>query len=119
MDLSNHLLSAKAAGADGASFFTWESIGTFTGSVALVVFLVQLLKLPIDRIWKIPTQYVAYGISLTVLLLSRVFAPGQGALDVQSVLLCVLNAAVVSLSAMSAYDMAINRVEEKKHRNAG
>lgn len=121
MTLSTLLLSApaQAAGADGASFFTWESIGTFTGAVALVVFLVQLLKLPLDRVWKIPTQYVAYAISLAVLLLSRAFAPGMGGLDVQGVLLCVLNAAVVALSAMSAYDLAIGRVETQKNRDAG
>lgn len=99
---------------DPSSFFTWESIGSFTGSVALVVFLVQLLKLPLDKVWKIPTQYVAYVISLAVLLLSRAFAPGAAGLNVSDVLLCVLNAAVVALSAMSAYDVAIGRVESRK-----
>ena len=119
MNIANLLSAApvQAVGADGASFFTWESIGTFTGAVALVVFVVQLLKLPLDRVWKIPTQYVVYVISLAVLLLSRAFAPDG--LDAQSVLLCVLNAAVVALSAMSAYDVAIGRVEEQKNRDAG
>lgn len=120
MNAVNLLFSAstQTAGADTASFFTWESIGTFSGAVALVVFLVQLLKLPLDKVWKIPTQYVAYGISLVVLLLAQAFVPELGGLSVETALLCVLNAAVVALSAMSAYDVAIGRVESQKSRDA-
>lgn len=114
MNAMNLLLSAPAAGTEAASFFTWESLGTFSGAVALVVFVVQLLKLPLDRVWKIPTQYVVYFISLCVLLLAQAFA--LGGLSVEAALLCVLNAAVVALSAMSAYDMAIGRVEAEKNR---
>jgi len=121
MNVANLLLSApaQAAGADAAGFFTWESIGTFSGAVALVVFLVQLLKLPLDRVWKIPTQYVVYVISLAVLLLAQAFVPELGGLSAEAVLLCVLNAAVVALSAMSAYDLAIGRVEAQKNGDVG
>lgn len=105
---------ALAEGVDGASFFTWDSIGTFTGAVALVVFLVQVLKLPMDKVWRIPTQYVVYIISLIVLLLAQAFVPSLGGLTVQSGILCVFNAALVALAAMSTYDITIGKVEERK-----
>ncbi len=99
---------------DGSSFLDWESIATYGGAVALVVFIVQLLKLPLDKVWRIPTQYVVYAVSLAVLLLAQAFVPTMGGLSWDSALLCVLNAVIVSLSAMSTYTVTIGRVEERK-----
>lgn len=106
---------ALAGAADmPTEFFSWESIGTFSGAVALVVFLVQLLKLPMDRVRRIPTQYIVYVVSLGVLLLAQAFVPALGGLTWQSGILCVFNAALVALSAMSLYNVAIDRVETRK-----
>lgn len=99
---------------DAASFFSWEMIGTFSGAVALVVFIVQLLKLPIDRVWHIPTQIVVYIVSLIVLLLAQAFVPALGGLTWQSGTLCIFNAILVALTAMSAYSVAIEKPEYSK-----
>ena len=79
-----------------------------------MVFLVQLLKLPLDKVWHIPTQYIVYVMSLGVLLLAQAFVPSLGGLSWDSALLCVFNAALVALSAMSTYEIAIAKVEERK-----
>ena len=119
------VLPSVGAGADEAvvvppdenmppGFFTWEALGTFSGAVALVVFLVQLLKVPIDKVWKIPTQYVVYVLSVLVLLLAQAFVPSLGGFTAQRAILCLFNGALVALSAMSTYDIAIAGVEGSK-----
>jgi len=104
---------AEGAAGDGG-FFSWELLATFTGAVAAVVAIVQLLKLPLDRIWRIPTDIVVYFVALAVLLLAQAFVPALGGLTLQSGFLCVFNAVLVALAAMSAYRVAIQKVEEKK-----
>lgn len=99
---------------DVNSFFSWEMIGTFSGAVAVVVFIVQLLKLPLDRIRHIPTQYVVYVVSLMVLLLAQAFVPGLGGLNWQNGILCVFNAILVALTAMSVYTKMIEEPERAK-----
>ncbi len=97
---------------NGDAFFDWAQLGTFSGAVAVVVFLVQLLKLPADKVWKIPTQYIVYLVSLAVLILAQVFT-GDG-FHWGNLVLCLFNAALVALSAMSAYDLSIGKVEQAK-----
>lgn len=107
---------ALAEGLDlnGQTFFTWEALGTFSGAVALTVFMVQLLKLPLDKVWRIPTQYIVYVVSLGVMLLAQLFIPSRGGLTWDSGLLCVFNAMLVALSAMSVYTQLIEKVETDK-----
>ena len=107
------LAQAQAEGftVEAESFFSWEALGTFSGAVALTVFLVQFLKLPLDRVWRIPTRFVVYAVSLIVLLLAQWFIPGRGGLTWESGLQCVINAVLVCLAAMSAYTELIEKVE--------
>ncbi len=107
-------MAALGAGEGGGAFFTWQGIGTYGGAVALVVFMVQALKLPLDRVWKIPTRIVVYFVSLGVLLLAQCFVPALGGLTWENGLLCVFNAFLVALAAMSTYEVAIDKVEMGK-----
>ncbi len=105
---------AEALAMEVETFFTWEALGTFSGAVALTVFVVQLLKLPLDKWWRIPTQYIVYVVSLAVLLLAQSFIPSKGGLSWNSGLLCAFNAMLVALSAMSVYTQLIEKVETVK-----
>jgi len=96
---------------DIGGYFSWEGIGTFAGAVALVVFIVQALKLPLDRVWRIPTKYVVYVVSLCVLLLAQAYVPPLGGLTLQSAFLCMFNAFLVSLTAMATYENIIHKPE--------
>ena len=77
--------------------------------------MVQLLKLPLDRVWKVPTRMVAYMVALVVLVLAQVFG---GGITWDKLALCLINAVLVSLSAMAAYEVAIGGVEKSKIEDA-
>ena len=91
--------------------FTWAQLATIAGATAAVLLIVQLLKLPLDRVWKIPTRIVVYIISLILLLLATLFTDG---LTVQTGLLTAVNAVIVALAAMGAYEMTFRKLDEKR-----
>ena len=67
-----------------------------------MLLIVQLLKLPLDKLWKIPTRIWVYLIALILMLLATVFTTG---LSVETALLTSVNAVIVALAAMGAYDL--------------
>lgn len=91
--------------------FTWAQLATIAGATAAVLLIVQMLKLPIDKVWKIPTRIVVYVISLIILLLATLFTDG---LTVQTGILTAVNAVIVALAAMGAYEMTFRKLDEKK-----
>lgn len=82
--------------------FSWDYIATIAGATAATLLIVQLLKLPLDKVWKIPTRIWVYLIALILMLLSTQFTTG---LTLQNALLTVVNAVIVALAAMGAYEM--------------
>lgn len=86
---------------------------TYSGAVAAVVFIVQFLKLPIDRIGHVPTRALVYGVSLAVLLLAQLFT--AQAFNVEVVALAALNAVIVAFAAMGVYERAIALPEAEKN----
>lgn len=95
------------------SFFNWSSLATFSGAVAAVVFIVQFLKLPLDKIKRVPTRIVVYFVSLVVLVLAQVFSGTT--FSVETIALAVLNAVLVALSAMALYEQTISEPEARKN----
>ena len=67
-----------------------------------MLLIVQLLKLPLDKLWNIPTRIWVYLIALILMLLATVFTTG---LSVEAVILTAVNAVIVALAAMGAYDI--------------
>lgn len=95
------------------AFFDWGYLATYSGAVAAVVFIVQFLKLPIDRIGHVPTRVLVYFVSLAVLLLARLFT--EQAFTVKAVALTALNAMIVAFAAMGVYERAIAMPEAVKN----
>lgn len=91
--------------------FTWAQLATIAGATVATVLIVQLLKLPLDKIWKIPTRIVVYFISLVLLLLATWFTDG---LTLNTGLLTAVNAVIVALAAMGAYEMTFRKSDDKK-----
>lgn len=87
--------------------FTWEQLVTIGGATLAVLLIVQVLKLPIDKIWKIPTRIVVYIFSLIVLLLATHFTTG---LSVSNGILAAFNALIVALAAMGAYEVTFRKL---------
>lgn len=111
------LAEGISAAPEPTDFFTWATIGTFAGAVAMTVFIVQAVKMPIDKVFHhVPTRLVVYVIALALLLLSQAFL--NGGLTFESVCLAVINAFLVMLSAMSTYTLLIEQTEARKAAKA-
>lgn len=107
------LLTCSVALAEGelpTEPFTWEQLATIAGATLATVLIVQLLKLPLDKVWKIPTRIVVYFIALIILLCATLFTSG---LTIQNGILTAVNAVIVALAAMGAYEMTFKKLEFK------
>ena len=106
------LLTCSVALAEGelpTEPFSWEQLATIAGATMATVLIVQLLKLPLDKIWKIPTRIVVYFIALIILLCATLFTTG---LTVQNGILTAVNAVIVALAAMGAYEVTFRKLEK-------
>ena len=106
-------LPACAEAAQPDAFFDWSYLATYSGAVAAVVFIVQFLKLPIDKLGHVPTRVLVYVVSLAVLLLAQLFT--ENAFTPEVIALAVLNAVIVAFAAMGVYERAIALPEAEKN----
>ena len=90
---------------------TWAQLATIGGAALATMLIVQLLKLPLDKVWKIPTRIIVFVISFIVLILATYFTQG---LTWNTALLTVINAVIVALTAMGGYEMTFKKIEERQ-----
>ena len=90
---------------------TWEQLATIAGAATATLLIVQLLKLPLDKVWKIPTRIIVFLISAIVMLLATYFTQG---LSWNTALLTILNAVIAALTAMGAYELTFAKLEARK-----
>lgn len=102
--------SASGGGTLPTEPFTWAALGTIAGCTAFALLFVQLIKAPLDKVWKIPTRLLVYGVCLVLMLASAVFS-GDG-LSWNTALLAVVNAVIPTLAAMGAYEMTFGRKDK-------
>ena len=91
--------------------FSWEQLATIAGASLATMLIVQLLKLPLDKVWKIPTRIIVFVIAAVVMLLATFFTQG---LSWSTALLTLLNAVVAALTAMGGYELTFAKLEKKK-----
>lgn len=91
--------------------FSWEQLATIAGAALATMLIVQLLKLPLDKVWKIPTRIIVFLIAAVVMLLATYFTQG---LTWNTALLTVLNAVVAALTAMGGYELTFAKLDAKK-----
>ena len=89
--------------------FTWEALGTIAGCTAFALLFVQLIKAPLDKVWKIPTRALVYIVCLVLMLASAVF---NGGLTPESAALAVVNAVIPTLAAMGAYELTFAKADK-------
>ena len=102
--------STVGGGALPTEPFSWEYLATIAGATLATMLIVQLLKLPMDKVWKIPTRIIVYVIALIISLLATQFTVG---LTLQNGLLTAVNAVIVALAAMGGYELTIAKLEKK------
>lgn len=91
--------------------FSWEQLVTIAGATTATLLIVQLLKLPLDKVWKIPTRLVAYVIAVIIMIVATAFTQG---LTWSNAGLAVINAVIVALAAMGAYELTFQKLDKKK-----
>ena len=101
-------VAALAEGELPTEPFTWEYLATIAGATVATLLIVQLLKLPLDRVWKIPTRLVVYIIALAISLLAMLFT---GGLSVETGVLAAINAVIIALAAMGAYEITFRKLK--------
>ena len=89
--------------------FTWQALGTIAGCTAFALLFVQLIKAPLDKVWKIPTRLLVYVVCLVVMLASAAFS---GGLTSDATLLACINAVIPTLAAMGAYEVTYGRAKK-------
>ena len=104
-------VAALAEGELPTNPFTWEQLATIAGCTLATLLIVELIKLPLDKVWKIPTRIVVYIIALILLLMATYFTSGM---SVETALLTLINAVIVALAAFGAYEVTFRKLEEKK-----
>ena len=90
---------------------SWEQLATIGGAAMATMLIVQLLKLPLDKVWKIPTRIIVFVIAFIVLGLATYFTQG---LTWNTALLTVINAVIVALTAMGGYELTFKKIEERQ-----
>lgn len=103
-------ITASEAGTP-AEPFTWQYLASIAGAAAFTLLVVQFLKAPLDKIWKIPTRVFAYIIALLTMLVATAFTTG---LDIQTALLAVVNAFIAALTAYGAYEVTFAKLVNNK-----
>ncbi|HEX2926519.1 MAG TPA: hypothetical protein VHP38_09740 [Ruminiclostridium sp.] len=91
-------------------FYSWEYLSSFSGIVASVTLIIQFSKVSLDKIWKIPTRFVVWLLSYVMLILVSWFTVG---ITLQKVLMSSLNAVVVTLASMGAYEATFKEKDDK------
>ena len=90
---------------------SWEQLATIGGAAMATMLIVQLLKLPMDKVWKIPTRIIVFVIAAVVLILATYFTQG---LTWNSSLLTIINAVIVALTAMGGYELTFKKIEDRQ-----
>ena len=91
--------------------FTWQYLASIAGAAAFTLLVVQFFKVPLDKVWKIPTRVLAYVIALIVMLVATAFTSG---LTLKTALLAAVNALIAALTAMGGYEVTFKKMENKE-----
>lgn len=87
--------------------YTWAYLATLAGATAATLLIVQFLKVPLDKVWRIPTRMFVYIVALIILLVATAFTEG---LTLQNTPLAAVNAFLVALTAYGAYEVTFAKL---------
>jgi len=94
--------------------FTWNSLATISGATAATLLIVQFLKVPLDRVWKIPTRWLVWLVGFLLLLASS--AVTGVSMTWENLLLLAINAIIVALAAMGSYEATFSGSDAEKEK---
>lgn len=89
--------------------WTWPYLASIAGCTAATLLIVQFFKVPLERVWKIPTRLFVYMIALAIMVVATAFTTG---ITPDNFLLTVMNAFIVSLSAYGSYELTFAKFDK-------
>lgn len=94
---------------NAAEPFDWGYLATIAGAAAFTLLIVQFFKLPLDRVWKMPTRVFAYLVALGIMLVATAFTAG---LKWENALLVCANAFIAAMTAYGAYELTFKKIDK-------
>lgn len=91
--------------------YSWTLLASVAGASAFTLAVVQFIKAPLDKVWKIPTRMLAYIISFAVMFGSRMITEG---FSFEAILYAGVNALVAGSTAIGAYEVTLKKHDEAK-----
>lgn len=88
---------------------TWAYLATIAGAATFTLLVVQLFKVPLDKVWKIPTRVFVYTVCLATMLLATAFTTG---LTIENAALAALNAVLATFTAMGEYEITFAKLNK-------
>lgn len=88
---------------------TWAYLATIAGAATFTLLVVQLFKVPLDKVWKIPTRIFVYIVCLATMLLATAFTTG---LTIENAALAALNAVLATFTAMGEYEITFAKLNK-------
>ena len=88
---------------------TWAYLATIAGAATFTLLVVQLFKVPLDKVWKIPTRVFVYIVCLATMLLATAFTTG---LTIENAALAALNAVLATFTAMGEYEITFAKLNK-------
>ena len=98
-------------------FVTWTTLGTYAGAVTMVTLITQFIK-QFGFMKNINNQIVSYVISVLILIGALCFSHSGEAINIETVILCFVNAVIVALASNGVYDgvtTGMEKIQEYKH----
>lgn len=95
-------------------FFTWESLGTFSGITLATGIVTQFFKKISNKLLKkpkVPAYWLSYITALILLVIVNIFSPNCK--EIQTWIIVPLNAIAVSMASNGVYDAAA-RIQKNK-----
>ena len=101
---------AFAEGTGVAEGYDWTMLGSVAGAAAFTLVVVQYVKAPLDKVWKIPTRVLAYLVALIVMLAAQAFTVG---LTPEGIGIVIVNAWLAGSTAIGTYESTFAKSDAK------
>ena len=98
---------ASTTNPDGTPF-DWGYLATVGGAAAFALVVVQFIKAPLDKIWRVPTRAVVYVLCVVGMTAGTYFT---SEFTLGSIMIIPINSIVAAFAAMGAYDVTFKKLE--------
>ena len=96
---------------EGIEGYSWSTLTSVAGASEFTLLVVQFVKAPLDKVWKIPTRTLAYCVAFVCMAGGRIMTDG---LSIEAILYAAVNAVLAGSTAIGAYEVTFKKTDEAK-----